>query len=66
MARDHGWPKWYETLHYLTVLLVDMNDNQPEFPDLPSTNPYKFFVVENGNKNERIGKAQFARFIEHC
>lgn len=56
VARDHGSPKWYETIRSLTVLLVDMNDNRPEFPDSKNTNPYMFYVTENGAKNERIGE----------
>ncbi|KAK9728307.1 Cadherin domain [Popillia japonica] len=58
VARDHGSPKWYETVRSLNVLLVDMNDNRPEFPDSKSTNPYLFYVTENGRKNEKIGQVQ--------
>ncbi|CAG9836975.1 unnamed protein product [Diabrotica balteata] len=54
VARDHGFPKWYETIRHLTVLLVDENDNRPEFPGSKSTNPYHFYVVENNEKDIMI------------
>lgn len=56
MARDHGYPKFFQTVTYLTILLVDMNDNRPEFPDSISTNPYHFYVTENEQRGFRIGK----------
>lgn len=56
VARDHGSPKWYETIRHLTVLLVDENDNRPEFPGSKSTNPYHFYVTENNERNILIGK----------
>ncbi|CAH1176398.1 unnamed protein product [Phaedon cochleariae] len=58
VARDHGSPKWYETIRHLTVLLVDENDNRPEFPGSKSTNPYHFFVLENNPKNILIGQVK--------
>ncbi|GLV42165.1 Cadherin 87A, partial [Carabus blaptoides fortunei] len=58
VAMDHGSPTWYETLRFLTVLLVDTNDNLPEFPDSAMANPYRFYVKENSNKDIRIGKVQ--------
>nr|CAH7738219.1 unnamed protein product [Callosobruchus chinensis] len=58
VARDHGSPKWYESVRRLTVLLVDENDNRPEFPGSLSTNPYRFYVVENNEKNTLIGKVK--------
>lgn len=58
VARDHGSPKWFETIRYLTVLLVDTNDNRPEFPDSKSTNPYKFYVPENNIAGMRIGQVK--------
>lgn len=56
VARDQGSPSWYESLQFLTILLVDINENRPEFPD--ASNPYKFFVTENGERDMRIGKIQ--------
>lgn len=53
---DHGSPTWYETLRFLTVLLVDINDNRPEFPDSANANPYRFYIKENSPENIRIGK----------
>ncbi|XP_028130157.2 cadherin-87A [Diabrotica virgifera virgifera] len=58
VARDHGFPKWYETIRHLTVLLVDENDNRPEFPGSKSTNPYHFYVVENNEKDIMIGQVK--------
>lgn len=58
VAMDHGSPTWYETLRFLTVLLVDINDNRPEFPDSASANPYRFYIKENSERNIRIGKIQ--------
>lgn len=58
MARDHGSPKWYETVRHLTVLLVDTNDNRPEFPDSGNTSPYHFYVTENDAKDIRIGQVK--------
>ncbi|XP_058116398.1 cadherin-87A [Anopheles ziemanni] len=56
VARDQGTPAWFETLRFLTVLLVDVNENYPEFPD--ASNPYKFFITENSARDIRIGKIQ--------
>ncbi|KAK7790843.1 hypothetical protein R5R35_010718 [Gryllus longicercus] len=56
VARDHGKPTPYETLRFLTVLLVDADDNQPEFPMDDSTMPYQFRVAENGPVNMFIGR----------
>ncbi|CAH0559618.1 unnamed protein product [Brassicogethes aeneus] len=58
VARDHGSPKWFESLRHLTILLVDANDNRPEFPDTQTTNPYHFFVTENSPKDIRIGQVK--------
>ncbi|XP_063930740.1 cadherin-87A isoform X2 [Zophobas morio] len=58
VAKDHGSPKWFETLRYLTILLVDTNDNRPEFPDSQSTNPYHFYVTENEPSGTRIGQVK--------
>ncbi|KAJ8921829.1 hypothetical protein NQ315_008461 [Exocentrus adspersus] len=58
VARDHGSPKWYETIRHLTVLLVDENDNRPEFPSSKSTNPYHFYVTENNEKHILIGRVK--------
>ncbi|GAB0095360.1 Cadherin-87A [Sergentomyia squamirostris] len=56
VARDRGKPKRFETLRFLTILLVDINENRPEFPD--ASNPYKFFIAENRERDVRIGKIQ--------
>lgn len=60
VARDHGIPTNFQQLRFLTILLVDNNEGNPEFPD--ASNPYKFYATENGERDERIGKIQA---IEH-
>lgn len=56
VARDHGVPTNFEQLRFLTILLVDNNEGNPEFPD--ASNPYKFSVTENNARDVRIGKIQ--------
>lgn len=56
VAQDHGIPTNFQQLRFLTILLVDNNQRNPEFPD--ASNPYKFSVAENGERDERIGKIQ--------
>lgn len=56
VARDHGVPTNFEQLRFLTILLVDNNEGNPEFPD--ASNPYKFSVAENNGRDVRIGKIQ--------
>lgn len=51
VAADHGSPTYYETLRLLTILLVDTNDNVPEFND-----EYNFHVPENRPKDYVVGK----------
>ncbi|PNF35261.1 hypothetical protein B7P43_G04794, partial [Cryptotermes secundus] len=55
VARDHGTPISHETLRFLTILLVDTNDNRPEFPITETTNPYIFRVTENSQTNLLVG-----------
>lgn len=56
VARDQGVPSSFETLRFLTILLVSVNENKPEFPD--ASNPYKFYIAENSARDIRIGKIQ--------
>jgi hypothetical protein len=56
VARDHGVPTNFEQLRFLTILIVDNNEDSPEFPD--ASNPYKFSIAENGERDIRIGKIQ--------
>nr|OXU29140.1 hypothetical protein TSAR_006401 [Trichomalopsis sarcophagae] len=51
VAADHGSPTAYETLRLLTVLLIDTNDNVPEFYE-----EYNFNVPENRPKDYYVGK----------
>jgi hypothetical protein len=55
VAKDHGTPISHETLRFLTVLLVDTDDNRPEFPVTESTSPYSFHVTENSQINMFVG-----------
>lgn len=52
VAKDHGSPTWFETLRLLTVLLVDTNDNDPEF----QSERYDFSVCENRPAGIEIGR----------
>lgn len=56
VARDHGVPTNFQQLRFLTILLVDNNEGSPEFSE--ASNPFKFSVTENGERDERIGKIQ--------
>ncbi|XP_014205128.1 cadherin-87A [Copidosoma floridanum] len=51
VAADHGSPTAYETLRLLTVILIDTNDNVPEFFE-----DYHFDVPENRPKDYYVGK----------
>lgn len=53
VARDQGTPKRSESIRFLTILLVDVSENKPEFPD--ASNPYKFYVYENSYRDIRVG-----------
>lgn len=63
MARDAGNPKPFETLRFLTVSIIDANENRPEFPD--SSNPYRIPIVENNERNVKIGKIQATARNKH-
>ncbi|XP_011304986.1 cadherin-87A [Fopius arisanus] len=51
VATDHGNPTNYETLRLLTIVLVDTNDNIPEFYE-----EYSFHVAENRPKDSVVGR----------
>ncbi|KAF8763163.1 Cadherin-87A like protein [Argiope bruennichi] len=55
-ARDNGSPTVFESLRFLTVILVDVDDNSPEFPRTQITNPYVFTLEENLPINFPIGR----------
>ncbi|GIZ01522.1 cadherin-87A [Caerostris extrusa] len=55
-ARDNGSPTVFESLRFLTVILVDVDDNSPEFPRTQTTNPYVFTLEENLPVNFPIGR----------
>ncbi|XP_063226687.1 cadherin-87A isoform X2 [Bacillus rossius redtenbacheri] len=58
VAKDHGSPTSYETLHMLVVELRDINDNVPEFPRDGSSTPYTFRVLENVRDSKFVGKVE--------
>ncbi|KAF7987447.1 hypothetical protein HCN44_003209 [Aphidius gifuensis] len=53
VATDNGSPTNYESLRSLTILLVDTNDNVPEFN---KNIIYNFNIPENRPKNSIIGQ----------
>ncbi|KFM79704.1 Cadherin-87A, partial [Stegodyphus mimosarum] len=55
-ARDNGSPVAFESLRFLTVILLDVDDNSPEFPRTQTTNPYVFTLEENLPINFPIGQ----------
>ncbi|XP_037922792.1 cadherin-87A [Hermetia illucens] len=56
VARDQGTPSYFETLRFLSIILVDVNENRPEFSD--ASNPYKITVLENSPPDIRVGRVQ--------
>ncbi|XP_013102305.2 cadherin-87A isoform X1 [Stomoxys calcitrans] len=63
VARDNGNPKPFETLRFLTISIIDANENRPEFPD--ASNPYKISIMENNERNVKIGKIQATARNKH-
>ncbi|XP_054711474.1 cadherin-87A-like [Uloborus diversus] len=57
-ARDNGSPIAFETLRFLTVILLDIDDNNPEFPRIQTTNPYVFTLEENLPPNFPVGQVR--------
>lgn len=55
-ARDNGSPSQFESFRFLTVVLLDANENTPEFSE--SSNPYKFSIHENTGRNIKVGKIE--------
>lgn len=56
VAQDHGTPKPFETLRFLSISIVDANENRPEFPD--AANPYKVSINENSGREVKVGRIQ--------
>lgn len=57
VARDQGSPTWHESLKLLTINLIDVNDNKPQFPEHDIHKPlYTFNVKENNRVPYKIGK----------
>ncbi|XP_055857461.1 cadherin-87A isoform X2 [Episyrphus balteatus] len=56
VAQDHGTPKPFETLRFLSISIVDANENRPEFPD--TANPYKVSINENSGREVKVGRIQ--------
>lgn len=57
VARDQGSPTWHESLKLLTVNLIDVNDNKPEFPVIDTHKPYYTFNIRENNRIQyKIGE----------
>ncbi|XP_055907536.1 cadherin-87A isoform X2 [Eupeodes corollae] len=63
VAQDHGTPKPFETLRFLSISIVDANENRPEFPD--SANPYKVSINENSGREVKVGRIQASARSKH-
>lgn len=56
MARDQGSPTWHESLKLLTINLIDVNDNNPQFHVNNDHKPlYTFYIRENNRIQHKIG-----------
>ncbi|XP_039957046.1 cadherin-87A [Bactrocera tryoni] len=63
VARDAGNPTPFETLRFLSISIVDANENRPEFPD--AANPYKISIKENSGRDVKIGRIQATARSKH-
>ncbi|CAD6991441.1 unnamed protein product [Ceratitis capitata] len=63
VARDAGNPTPFETLRFLSISIVDANENRPEFSD--AANPYKISIKENSGRDVRIGRIQATARSKH-
>lgn len=64
VARDQGSPTWHETLKLLTVNLIDVNDNKPQFSNRLNHKPlYTFSLRENNKPQYKIGTFLFYSFL---
>ncbi|XP_067636828.1 cadherin-87A [Eurosta solidaginis] len=63
VARDAGNPTPFETLRFLSISIVDANENRPEFPDV--SNPYKIAIKENMGRDIKIGHIQATTRSKH-
>lgn len=57
LARDRGTPTPLESSIYITIKIIDVNDNIPKFPTREdgSTIPYDFVIGENARVNDTVG-----------
>lgn len=63
VAEDHGTPKSFESLRFLSISIVDANENRPEFPDI--ANPYKISINENSGREVKVGRIQATTRSKH-
>ncbi|XP_037950631.1 cadherin-87A [Teleopsis dalmanni] len=63
VARDAGNPKPFETLRFLSISILDENENTPEFLDV--NNPYKISINENSGRNVKVGHIQASVRSKH-
>ncbi|VVC44201.1 Hypothetical protein CINCED_3A007173 [Cinara cedri] len=59
VARDQGSPTWHESLKLLTINLIDVNDNKPQFSKHNDNKPlYTFTIRENNRLQYKIGQVK--------
>jgi hypothetical protein len=59
VARDHGTPIAFETLRFVTVVIKDINDNGPKFPDgISGENMVRFTVPEEEDPGYFVGRVK--------
>ena len=61
VARDHGTPVAFETLRFVTVIIKDINDNGPKFPESISgggDNMVRFTVPEEEDPGYFVGRVR--------
>ena len=55
VAKDQGSPISYETLRVIQVVVADIDDNVPSFPEEKSDRKYSFKIKENLPKETFLG-----------
>lgn len=61
VARDQGQPSAYETLRFLTVILVGAPSPSPEFES--QRLPFRFFILENRPPGTSVGQVRNKYFL---
>ena len=59
VAKDHGTPVAFETLRFVTVMIKDINDNDPKFPESATgDNMVRFTVPEEEDPGFFVGRVK--------